>query len=53
MEILTESKVAIFVGDTLTQVDVTGLFVAIDIPQGGAENRNVISTFQGKMSVIC
>lgn len=50
---LTESKVAIFVSNTLTKVDVTALLVAVGIPQAGAENRNVTITFQSKMDVIC
>lgn len=51
--ILTVAEVAILVGDALTKVDVAGLAVAIDIPQGSTEDGDVAITLEGEVDVLC
>jgi hypothetical protein len=50
---LTVNKIAIVVDDTLSQVDVTGLAVALGIEEAGAEDRNIPVSFKGEVDVLC
>lgn len=45
-------EVAILVGDALAEVDVASLTVAINIPQGSTEDRNVTVTFKSEVNVF-
>lgn len=51
--ILTEAEVAVLVADALAEVDVASLAVAIDIPQGSTEDRNVAIALKSEVDVVC
>jgi hypothetical protein len=49
----TVLEVTIVVANALTEVDVTGLAVALAVEKGGAEDRNVTVTLKGELDVLC